>query len=138
MIEVQAPRRMTPPPRVLVIESDPAVAQAIVRGLSRAGLPVDLASTGLDGLAIAARLKPDVVLLALTLPDIGGASLIALLRRQQVGVIAISGLGDAGSHLADSGVGVDAYIAKPPVMRDIVACVYAVTKAAATMSKLPV
>lgn len=137
MIDAQAPRRKTPPPRVLLIESDPAVAQAIMRGLSRAGLPVNRASTGVDGLAIAARLKPDVVLLALTLPDIGSASLIARLRQQQMGVIAISGLGDAGRYLADSVIGVDAYIAKPPVMRDIVACVYAVAEAAAAISELP-
>jgi hypothetical protein len=46
-------------------------------------------------------------------------------------------MGDAGSHMAESGIGVDAYIAKPPVMRDIVACVYTVAEAAATSSKLP-
>lgn len=126
------------PPRVLLIEDEEAVAQAIMRGLKRANLAVAWASTGLAGLAMAAAFKPDVVLLDLVLPDIKGTSLVACLHGQQdLGIIVISGTAEGAEQAASVGIGADGYIAKPPCMRDVVARIHAVSAAVRRNRRLP-
>ncbi|HET8644897.1 MAG TPA: response regulator, partial [Vicinamibacteria bacterium] len=60
-----------PTPRVLLIEDEPDVAEAIAWQLGKAGLEVNVASSGEQGLE-ASRRGPDLVLLDLSLPGMDG------------------------------------------------------------------
>ncbi len=114
-------------PRVLLIEDDEAVAQAMVRGIERAGMSVALATTGAKGMALRASFKPDVVLVDLELPDANGVDLIGwFAENKSCGVIVVSGMGEEADRIVGLELGADDYIVKPPRMREMIARIRAV------------
>ena len=58
--------------RLLVIDDDHAVTSVLKRGLSYEGFVVDAASSGAEGLAIARDRPPDLVILDIMMPGLGG------------------------------------------------------------------
>jgi signal transduction histidine kinase len=71
------------PRRVLFIESDEALRERLKVLLEREGFAVDLTVCGLEGIARALTLPPDLVLADVHLPDIEGAELTARLKRER-------------------------------------------------------
>src|SRR5512132_3736918 len=72
------------PQRVLCIEGDPAVLTRVKSLLESEGFAVDTSESGLDGIARALTLPPDLVLADVHLPDIEGYELAARLKRERV------------------------------------------------------
>src|SRR5512134_1057728 len=72
------------PHRVLCIEGDDAFRQRLKSVLESEGFSVDLTGTGLEGIARALTLPPDLVLADVHLPDIEGYELAARLKRDKV------------------------------------------------------
>ena len=58
--------------RVLIIDDDPVIVEAMSARLGHAGYEVHSAADGQAGLAAVEELRPDVILLDITLPDIDG------------------------------------------------------------------
>ena len=77
-----APSDTAAPARLLLIEADEPVATALSRGLERHGWTVQRASTAKAGLQLQADWMPNVVLLALDLPDMTAGRLVARLAEQ--------------------------------------------------------
>jgi signal transduction histidine kinase len=71
------------PRRVLCIESDEGLRERLRALLEREGFAVDLTVSGLDGIARALTLPPDLVLADVHLPDIEGPELAARLKRER-------------------------------------------------------
>ncbi len=71
------------PRRVLCIESDEGLRERLRVLLEGEGFTVDLTVSGLDGIARALTLPPDLVLADVHLPDIEGAELTARLKRER-------------------------------------------------------
>ena len=67
-------------PRVLVIEDEERIRQFLQRGLSFEGYRVDMAADGPDGLELARKNQPDLVLLDLMLPGMDGLEVCRRLR----------------------------------------------------------
>src|SRR5437764_15228397 len=65
---------------VLVVEDDPAMRLLITYNLEAEGFRVVAATTGREGLQLAASECPDVVLLDVMLPDLGGFGVAERLR----------------------------------------------------------
>ena len=57
---------------ILLIEDDIVAARLVQKVLGKTGYTLHHASTGLDGLAMAHELQPDLVLVDLGLPDLDG------------------------------------------------------------------
>ena len=57
---------------VLIIDDDPVIVEAMSTRLAQAGYEVHSAADGQGGLAAAEQLRPDVILLDITLPDMDG------------------------------------------------------------------
>ena len=114
-------------PRVLLIEDDEAVAQAMVRSIERSGMSVVCAGTGAKGMSLKASFNPDVVLVDLELPDANGVDLISFFaENKNCGVIVVSGMGDEADRIVGLELGADDYIVKPPRMREMIARIRAV------------
>ena len=114
-------------PKVLLIEDDEAVAQAMVRGIERSGMSVALAGTGAKGMSLKQTFNPDVVLVDLELPDTNGVDLIGWFAEQRgCGVIVVSGMGEEADRVVGLELGADDYIVKPPRMREMIARIRAV------------
>jgi two-component system phosphate regulon response regulator OmpR len=114
-------------PRVLLIEDNVAVAEAIRRFLERSGMPTAWAPTGARGMELKKSFSPDVVLVDLGLPDTNGVSLIGWLsQKHDCGIIVVSGRGKETERVVGLELGADDYIAKPFHLREMVARIRAV------------
>lgn len=104
---------------ILVIDDDPAVGEGLKRTLTHTGrYAVRTATSGEEGLALAAQQRPDAVLLDMLMPRMTGADVAARLRAAPatagVPVIFLTGLMDKAEAEALGGV-IDGerFLAKP-------------------------
>ena len=100
--------------RILVIDDEPFVLEALKRVLASGTVAVIAASTADAGLAAMSEAPVDLVIIDVILPGMDGVEAIKLIRRDHPGVriIAISGGGNFGlnSYLPDA-ISTSAYLA---------------------------
>ncbi|UGT44244.1 response regulator [Nocardia yamanashiensis] len=102
------------PSRVLVVDSNPAMAEIAALVLGKAGHEVRVAPSGEQAVAVSRRWSPDLVLLELALPDVSGTRLCRVLRQEvQVPVIAFSLDGDPEEIRELFAAGAFGYLPKP-------------------------
>lgn len=94
--EVVAPRALLHVTRILLVEDEPAVAAGVVALLETEGIEVAVVGQGAEAVAAANSLRPDAVILDLTLPDIQGTEVYERLaaRWPDLPVIFSTGHGD--------------------------------------------
>jgi two-component system KDP operon response regulator KdpE len=118
--------------RVLVVDDEPQIRRALGINLRARGYEVDLAETGERALELAARHHPDVVVLDLGLPGIGGVEVIEGLRGwSQVPVIVLSVRETEQDKVAALDAGADDYVTKPFGMDELLARLRAALRRAA-------
>ena len=109
-------------PRVLVVDDEPQLRRALLTNLSARGYDVDVASTGEEALAHAARLHPDVVILDLGLPGIDGLEVVRGLRGwTEVPIVVLSARDAEEAKVAALDAGADDYVTKPFGMDELLA-----------------
>jgi len=117
--------------QVLIVEDDPTVAEVLSRFLRREGYRVEVASDGLVGLQRALSDPPDLVILDLMLPGLGGLEVCRRLRAvMPVPVIMLTALGEESDRITGLDLGADDYVAKPFSARELTARVKAVLRRA--------
>jgi DNA-binding response OmpR family regulator len=126
----RAPETATAPPsadtrrRVVVIEDDADIAEAIAYQLQKTGMQVRVARTGEEGLD-AVRRGADLVLLDLNLPGMDGLEVCRMIRRQQttahVPIIIVSARGDEVDRVLGLEMGADDYVVKPFSLKELAA-----------------
>ncbi|MGZ4689979.1 MAG: response regulator [Acidimicrobiia bacterium] len=120
------------PIRVLVVDDEPQIRRALGINLRARGYEVDLAETGEIALELAARHHPDVVVLDLGLPGIGGVEVIEGLRGwSQVPVIVLSVRDSESDKVAALDAGADDFVTKPFGMDELLARLRAALRRAA-------
>jgi len=118
--------------RVLVVDDEPQIRRALGINLKARGYDVDLAETGEAALDSAARHHPDVVVLDLGLPGIGGVEVIEGLRGwSQVPIIVLSVRESEAAKVAALDAGADDYVTKPFGMDELLARLRAALRRAA-------
>ncbi len=111
-------------PLVLIIEDEPDIANQIARRLQAEGWSARTAADGHAGVAAAAQLQPDLIVLDVMLPGIDG---LEVCRRIQADlpvpppVLMLTARDDEMDMLIGLGVGADDYMTKPFSMRELVA-----------------
>jgi DNA-binding response OmpR family regulator len=116
--------------RVLVVEDNPKMSDALQRGLSQQGFAVDACSSGFDGEETAASVEYDVILLDLMLPDRDGADVCRNLRRRKVHtpIIMLTALGATDEKISGLNAGADDYVTKPFEFDELVARIRAILR----------
>ncbi|MGH3614380.1 MAG: response regulator transcription factor [Pseudonocardia sp.] len=109
-------------PLALVVDDDVTVRDVVSRYLDRAGYRVDVAGDGEQALRAVASRMPDVVVLDLMLPRLGGLEVCRRLRRESVGVpiVMLTALGEAEDRVLGLELGADDYVTKPFSPRELV------------------
>jgi DNA-binding response OmpR family regulator len=108
--------------RMLVIEDDNDVARLEQTVLERAGYEVKVTGSGAEGLELAARYTPDVVILDVGLPDISGLDVCtSLSNSNNCFILMVSGHSREQDILLGLGLGADDYITKPFSGNELVA-----------------
>jgi DNA-binding response OmpR family regulator len=118
-------------PRVLIVEDDPNVSEVVARYLEREGYLVETVADGAVGLERALAEPPDLVVLDLMLPSVGGLELCRRLRAVvPVPVIMLTARSEEVDRIAGLELGADDYVAKPFSPRELTARVKAVLRRA--------
>jgi DNA-binding response OmpR family regulator len=118
--------------RVLIVDDEPMVRDVLERYLVRDGFEVETAADGEQALATFERTPPDLVLLDLMLPRIGGLEVFRRMRDQAgTAVIMLTAKGDEADRIVGLEIGADDYVTKPFSPREVVARVRAVLRRAA-------
>jgi two-component system KDP operon response regulator KdpE len=108
--------------RVLVVDDELPLLRALATNLRARGYVVDLAPTGEEALELAARRRPDAVILDLGLPGISGIEVIEGLRGwTAVPIIILSARGAEHDKVVALDAGADDYVAKPFGMDELLA-----------------
>jgi len=116
--------------RILVVEDDPTLRQALAYNLGREGFDVSTAADGESALA-AARGKPlDLILLDVMLPAMSGLEVLRVLRHDGIAtpVIVLSAKGEEIDRVVGLKVGADDYVTKPFSRPELLARIEAVLR----------
>lgn len=118
---------------VLVVEDDPTIAEVVAEYLGHAGHTVRRAADGVTALQMARLTPPDLVILDVMLPGLGGLEVCRTLReaRPDLPVVLLTALGDEVDRLAGLESGADDYVVKPFSPRELVLRVGAVLRRSA-------
>jgi DNA-binding response OmpR family regulator len=115
--------------RVLVVDDEAAIRDLVGSYLRNEGFEVDEAVDGEAALTRFAQRAPDLVVLDLRLPGIGGLDVLREIRRTSaVYVIVLTARADEADKLIGLELGADDYITKPFSPRELVARVRAVLR----------
>jgi DNA-binding response OmpR family regulator len=118
--------------RVLVVEDERALADAVARGLRREGMAVDVAYDGSAGHEMALVTRYDVVVLDRDLPGVHGDTICADLVASGAltRVLMLTASGTVADKVAGLGLGADDYLPKPFAFDELVARVRALGRRA--------
>ena len=127
------PMTDVPNKKVVVIDDDPSVQEVVRAYLEKDGYLVYVAGTGGDGLAIAQRVGPGLIVLDLMLPDRSGEDICREIRsRSDVPVLMLTAKASEDERVAGLALGADDYLTKPFSPRELVARVRAILRRAGT------
>src|SRR5260221_500965 len=116
-------------PRILVIEDDPLIIEPMVRALKAAGFETMQASDGVQGLASALEIDPDLVVLDILLPEMDGWAVCKALRaRSTVPILMVTALNDEIDRVLGLELGADDYLPKPFSTRELLARIKALLR----------
>ncbi len=103
--------------KILTVEDDADLREAITTALTAAGFNVITADNGIDGVAHALSEHPDVILMDIMLPGLNGHQAVAKIRQdiwgQHAKIIFLTSQTEAENVVYAVQSGSDAYIIKP-------------------------
>lgn len=101
--------------RLLIVEDEPGIAEALARGFAADGFAVDLADNGDDGLAMARSHPYSVVILDIMLPGLNGYKVCKTLRDEgnSVPIVMLTAKDGDFDEMEGLDTGADDYVTKP-------------------------
>jgi two-component system response regulator RegX3 len=114
---------------ILLVEDEPAIAEPLAETLTREGFHLEVAGTVAEALDGVTRVRPDLILLDLMLPDGSGYDVCREVRRtSQVPIIMLTARGEEADRVIGLELGADDYVVKPFSAREVAARVRAVLR----------
>ncbi|HKM54620.1 MAG TPA: ATP-binding protein, partial [Isosphaeraceae bacterium] len=109
-------------PLILVVEDNPTSAKGLSEYLCFKGFRVEWASNAIDGIALARRLQPSLVVMDIQMPGVDGLEAIRRIRLlptiREVPIIALTALAMPGDRERCLKEGATEYVTKPIVLKD--------------------
>ena len=114
------------PETILIVEDEPALRDTLAYNLKKDGFIVEAVGDGRSALESARRLKPDLIVLDLMLPEIDGFEVCRILRKEMTTpILMLTARDDEIDRVVGLEVGADDYLTKPFSMRELLARVKA-------------
>lgn len=108
--------------RIMVIEDEKKIAEAIAYGLTREGYTVEMVHDGHKALERLREFKPDAIILDVMLPGMDGYDILKRLQdKGRIGVIMLTAKEDLVNKILGLELGADDYMTKPFDMRELLA-----------------
>ena len=124
--------------RVLVVDDEPQIVRALATNLRIRGYDVEVAATGETAIELAARTHPDLLIVDLGLPGIGGIEVIEAIRGWSAVPIIVLSVRDAERDKVRAlDAGADDYVTKPFGIEELLARVRAATRRTTVSADAP-
>ncbi len=105
--------------KILIIEDEPTISKFLSKRLTQMGCVTHCVSDGEEGLNLAKKLVPDLILLDLMLPSLPGGEICKAIREDDserinsIAIIMITAKNKEVDHIVGKVIGANAYITKP-------------------------
>jgi DNA-binding response OmpR family regulator len=114
------------PETILVVEDEPALQETLAYNLKKEGYTVETAGDGRAALESARKLKPDLLVLDIMLPELDGFEVARILRKEMITpILMLTARDDEIDRVVGLEMGADDYLTKPFSMRELMARVKA-------------
>ncbi|MBT8411362.1 MAG: response regulator transcription factor [Octadecabacter sp.] len=114
---------------ILIVDDDADIRDVVRIALTQAGFQTDEAGDGREALAAVERIKPDLVVLDIGLPEMDGLEVCRRLRTTSaVPILFLTAQGDEIDRIVGLEMGADDYLPKPFSPRELVARIRAVLR----------
>ncbi|HUF36930.1 MAG TPA: response regulator transcription factor [Anaerolineales bacterium] len=124
--------------RILIIDDDPILCQLLTTLLSMEGMDVEAATSGEAGIEVMYRMKPDLVLLDIMMPEVDGWEITQRIREvADVPIIIISALSRTEDIVRSLESGADDFINKPFEVEELLARIRALQRRAVSFGGPP-
>ena len=119
-----------PEAHLLVVDDEPNIVELLSATLRYEGFEVSVATTGNEAVQVAERVKPDLIVLDVMLPDLDGFSVVRRLRGagREVPVLFLTARDAREDKVAGLTVGGDDYVTKPFSLDEVIARIRAVLR----------
>lgn len=116
--------------RILYVEDEKLLADAVTHLLEKAGINVDWAEDGEEGLRLAQKPIYDAIVLDIMLPKMSGLEILEIIRKKGIKtpVIMLSALSEVEDKVKGLEIGADDYLAKPFKTKELIARLNALTR----------
>ncbi|MCX8025358.1 MAG: response regulator, partial [Thermanaerothrix sp.] len=115
--------------KILIVEDETTLQEALAYNLRRQGYDVELAGDGQAALNVARRIRPDLIILDIMLPGMDGFEVCRILRQEMTTpVLMLTARDDEIDRVVGLEVGADDYLTKPFSMRELLARVKALLR----------
>jgi len=118
--------------KALIVEDDHKILTYVSKGLREVGFTVDSADDGLEGLYLAQTNKYDILILDWLLPNLTGIQICQTLRKSKVitPILMLTAKSDIDDKIESLECGIDEYLTKPFVFRELVAVIHSLIRRA--------
>jgi DNA-binding response OmpR family regulator len=114
------------PETILVVEDEPALRDTLAYNLKKGGFTAETVGDGRAALESARKLKPDLIILDIMLPELDGFEVARILRKEMTTpILMLTARDDEIDRVVGLEVGGDDYLTKPFSMRELMARVKA-------------
>lgn len=109
--------------RILYVEDEKYLADAVIHVLEKSGISVDYAADGEEGLNLAIKPIYDAIILDIMLPKLSGLDILKDLRERNIKtpIIMLSALSQVEDKIKGLNYGADDYLAKPFKTQELIA-----------------
>ena len=118
--------------KILIVDDEPDILELIEYNLKKEGYQVFLASNGQEGINVAKKVHPDLIILDIMMPKMDGIEACRLMRAipefKNTFMVFLTARSEEYSEIAGFNVGADDYIAKPIKPRALVSRINAILR----------
>jgi two-component system alkaline phosphatase synthesis response regulator PhoP len=118
--------------KILIVDDEPDILELIEYNLKKEGYQVFTATNGQEGITVAKKVHPDLIILDIMMPKMDGIEACRLMRAipefKNTFMVFLTARSEEYSEIAGFNVGADDYIAKPIKPRALVSRINAILR----------
>jgi len=124
--------------KILVVDDEVNIADAIAYALRREGYNVEVAYDGKNALSIFQKFNPNLILLDVMMPELNGFDVMRKIKgNNKVGIILLTAKNDIVDKVLGLELGADDYVTKPFDMRELMARVKSLLRRINAIPEIP-
>lgn len=115
---------------IVVVDDEPAIRDLLATSLKFSGFAVEMAATGSQAIETIEKIKPDLIVLDVMLPDIDGFTVTRRIRQEGINapILFLTARDDNQDKIMGLSVGGDDYVTKPFSLEEVVARIRAILR----------